>query len=482
MLLFGFTVPLFLLLGLGAVFVTFLVATTALMFRRVVPTNEVHIVQSAKKTMSYGKDLGHGNTYYEWPSWLPYFGITKVVMPVSVFDVTLTGYEAFDVGRLPFVIDIVAFFRITDSNVAAQSVSSFNELHDQLKAILQGAARSLLASHGIEEIMQGRSQFGDAFTKEVQGQLSQWGVSTVKNIELMDLRDHKDSRVIHNIMEKKKSHIEMESRTEVAKNLKLSEVAEITARQVVELQKQDAAQAVGLRAIEAKREVSLSEQEMAQALKDKEKITKEKEMEVLKVQELGKANITKGVSITQAEQAKETAIIAAEGSKQTTLINASAAKENMVLTAQGKLESVKMEATGIEAVGTAKATSEKLMQLAPVEAQITLAKEIGGNAEYQKYLITIEQVAAAKAVGVESAKALNAAEIKIISNTGDPVSGLNSIRDLFTSKGGIQLGALLEGLSSTDVGGKLVEKFTGGVEAKPTVAAAPNTATKGKVA
>jgi flotillin len=36
-----------------------------------VPTNEVHIVQSSKKTTSYGKDTGHGNTYYEWPTWLP---------------------------------------------------------------------------------------------------------------------------------------------------------------------------------------------------------------------------------------------------------------------------------------------------------------------------------------------------------------------------------------------------------------------------
>lgn len=480
MLLFGFTFPLPLLAGFGLVSLTALIVSLALFFRRVVPTNEVHIVQSAKKTTSYGKDTGNGNTYYEWPSWLPAFGINKVVMPVSVFDVTLSNYEAYDLGRLPFVVDVVAFFRIADSNIAAQRVSSFSELHAQLTFILKGAIRTVLASSEIETIMQSRSTFGESFTKEVESQLAQWGVKTVKNVELMDIRDHDQSKVILNIMSKKKSHIEMESRQEVAKNLKSAEIAEINAKQEVELQKQTTAKMVGLRTIEAKREVSLSEQEMTQALKDREKVTKEKEMEVLRVQELGKANIAKGVSVTQAEQAKETAIIAAEGNKQTTLITASATKESMVLGAQGKLESVKMEATGIEAVGTAKATSEKLMQLAPVEAQITLAKEIGGNAEYQKYLITIEQVAAAKAVGVESAKALNAAEIKIISNTGDPVSGLNSIRDLFTSKGGIQLGALLEGLSSTDVGGKLVEKFTGGVEVKPAAPAAATT--KGKVA
>jgi flotillin len=31
--------------------------------RRVVNTNEVHIVQSSRETVSYGKDQGAGNTY-----------------------------------------------------------------------------------------------------------------------------------------------------------------------------------------------------------------------------------------------------------------------------------------------------------------------------------------------------------------------------------------------------------------------------------
>ena len=53
--------------------------------RRVVPTNQVHIVQRAKQTISYGKDTENGNTYYEFPSWIPILGITKVVLPVSVF-------------------------------------------------------------------------------------------------------------------------------------------------------------------------------------------------------------------------------------------------------------------------------------------------------------------------------------------------------------------------------------------------------------
>lgn len=420
-----------LVLGLG-----FLVATT---LRRVVNTNEVHIVQSSKKTTSYGKDTGNGNTYYEWPASLPFLGVTKIVLPVSVFDLDLAGYEAYDKGRLPFVVDVKAFFRINQSDKAAQSVASFEELHNQLKAIVQGAVRTILASNEIEEIMQGRSKFGDEFTKEVNGQLANWGVETVKNIELMDIRDHKDSQVIQNIMSKKKSHIEMESRTEVAKNSRIAQIAEIEARKEVDLQGQIAKQSVGLRTIEQEQQVALSKQTMTQAVKEQEKLTKEKEMSVLKVEHVRSAEIKKDVALVAAEQGKQTQVLAAEG----------------------QLESKRREAEAINLEGTARANAERAMLLAPVEAQTTLAKEIGQNESYQKYLVTIRQVEADQAVGIEQAKALQAAEIKVISNTGSPTSGLKGVMDLFSSKGGTEVGAMLEGLANTDKGQELMTKFLG---------------------
>src|SRR6218665_1328526 len=85
------------LIGIG-----FLVAMS---LRRVVPTNEVHIVQSAKETTSYGKGTGHGNSYFEWPTSIPFLGVSKTIMPTSNFDVDLKAYEAYDDGRLPFIVD-----------------------------------------------------------------------------------------------------------------------------------------------------------------------------------------------------------------------------------------------------------------------------------------------------------------------------------------------------------------------------------------
>jgi flotillin len=428
--------------------IAFLVAVT---LRRVVPTNEVHIVQSAKSTTSYGKGTGHGNSYFEWPTSIPFLGVSRTIMPTSNFDVDLKAYEAYDEGRLPFVVDVKAFFRIADSNEAAQKVANFDELINQLTAIVQGAVRTILASNSIEEIMQGRSKFGEQFTHEVREQLKNWGVETVKNIELMDIRDAKDSKVIHDIMSKKQSQIESESRVAVAENRRNAELAEISAKQETDLKEQSAREAVGLRTNEQEKAVELAKQEKIQALKEQEKTTKEKEMAVIKISELRKAEIAKEVAVVKSEQDKQVAVIAAEAERSRTEIESA-----------GQLRATQNAAEGVAVTGRAKAEAEQAILAAPVNAQILLAKEIGGNESYQKYLITIEQVKANAQVGMEQAKALQAADVKIISNSGKSTDGLKSVMDVFSSQGGVEIGAMLEGLAATEKGQELIGKFLGG--------------------
>ena len=429
------------LVGLGLV-------AWIILLRRVVSTNEVHIIQSSTKTVSFGKDQEAGNTYYEWPSWIPRIGIQVIKLPVSVFSLRLKDYEAYDSGRLPFVLDLEAFFRIENSNIAAQRVSHFQELNGQLTSILQGAARTILASKNIEEIMQGRSEFGIAFTGEVNEQLKAWGVTTVKNIELMDIRDSRGSQVIQNIMEKKKSEIERESRVVVAENKRAAENAEIDADREVEVNRQLAQQQVGIRTAEKEKEVGIANEKAKQEITEQQKVTTEKAMEVARVEQVKAAEITKDVNIVRAEEQKQTEIVKAEGEKQRT-----------VLLAEGQLESERRNAEAILVKGQSVAEAEKLLQLAPVEAQIVLAKEIGENQSYQQYLITIRQVEASQAVGVEQAKALEKADIKVIANNGSVSSGLSSVGDLLSSGGGINVGAMLEGLAQTPAGKAVLDKI-----------------------
>jgi flotillin len=76
-------------------------------------------------------------------------------------------------------------------------------------------------------------------------------------------------------------------------------------------------------------------------------------------------------------------------------------------------------------------------------------------------LITVEQIKANQVVGVEQAKALEKADIKIIANSGDASSGIAKLGDVLTAKGGTSIGAMLEGLVQTETGKAVVDKFTG---------------------
>lgn len=429
-----------LLVGLGVLgFLAFVAVLVPMMWRRIVPTNEVHILQTNKETISYGKDSGNGNTYYEVPSWIPKLGVSRIKLDVSIFDINLTKYEAFDKGRLPFLVNVTSFFRITDSNQAAKSVSSEEDFKKQLKSIVEGSVRSVLAAYDIETIMADRSVFGEHFTKEVSEQLKNWGISAVKNIELMNIEDAPGSNVIANIMEKKKSQIDMESRTTVAGNKQKAQEAEIEATRKVQVKQQEANQEVGLKTIASKQSVALSQQEMDQKVKEKEKETKEKEMNVLQVEYVRTAEINKAATIVKSEQEKATAILQAE-----------AKFEVQKRQAEGELVLKLKESEGITAEGTARAEAEKAMQLAPVSAQITLAKEIGGNEAYQTYLLSVRKIEATQAVGIEQAKALGAADIKIINSNGGGGAGL-----------GTQFGAMLEGLANTETGKAVINTLTG---------------------
>src|SRR3990167_7879053 len=236
--MFGFSIVLISILLIVGIIATMLFFWIVAL-RRVVPVNEVHIVQTRKNTVS------------------------------------------FDKGRVPFLVHVMAFFRINDSNTAAQRVASFDELKQQLTAIVQGSVRTVLAGHEIDQIMLDRSRFGEAFTKEVQPQLASWGVEAIKNIELMDIRDSKDSDVIHNIMAKRTSGIERESRLVVADNTRQAEMAEIAAKREVDMSKQLALEQVGLRTAEKDKNVGVANEMAAQEVKVQQRETAAREMDVV---------------------------------------------------------------------------------------------------------------------------------------------------------------------------------------------------------
>lgn len=425
------------------IYVLLKVIYSVLKMRIVVPTNEVHITQSKRGTKSYGRNLAAGNVYYRFPSWIPIVGINFIMLPTSIFDVELRAYDAYDQGRLPFTVDVKAFFKIDNAEDAAQRVENFEELANQLRDILKGSVRSILARFEIEIILSDRSRFGDEFTKEVSEQLAAWGVNTVKNIEFMDIRDADGSHVIDNIMSKTKSLIEMESRQKVAANLKNAEIAEISATREATIKQQEADREIGEKNAEKERLIGIATEQAQQEIKEAAKLTAEKEMAIQKVNEERQAEIEKSVMMIGAEANVR---VAEKG------------KDEMKFRAEADLIKEQKRANGIKIIGEAEAETSKLKELAPVQAQIELAKEIGENQGYQNYLINLERVQADKEIGIEKAKALAKSDLKIIVTSSSITTGMSSLMDIFGADGGSKLGSIFEGFKNTPIGENILNK------------------------
>lgn len=414
--------------------------------RRVVPTNEVHIVRRGSKTMVYGtpergnaeqNTLFSGNSYYEFPSSIPVLGVSVTKMPLSIFGIDIKDFDAFDKDRVPFVVDIQSFFRISNYEVAASRISDIEALKGQLLSIVQGAVRSILAKDLLNSIMEERSKYGQEFTDEVKEELKSWGVETVKNIELMDMRDAAREEVISNIMKMKKSEIEKTSRVTVAKNNQEAREAEIAAQKEIDLKDQDAQKEVGLRKAEVSKEVGIANEKSSQEVKEQAKVTKEKEMEVKKVE-----------TVKQAEMDKEAKVITAE-----------ALKREKELNAEADLIQTTKQSEGIKLKGDAEAEAEKKMQMASVEAQLKLANEIGENEGYQKYLVEIRQVEANEKVGLAQAENIKGADIKIIAGAGDVTGGISNAMGALSPKGGFNIAGAMEAFAATDAGKELLSKL-----------------------
>lgn len=436
------TVIIFVLIAAVLIGLAFLIREI-LKLRRIVPPSEIHVVRQGDNTFLYGAvsnrigsgNIINGNTYYDWPSWLPVIGVNVKIMPLAVFDIKLDDYRCNDNGKLPLSVDVQAFFRISDYQLAAASIRSSEDLKKQLRGVLEGTARHLFGKNDIETIMISYSGYGKGFTELIDNELSGWGIRTAKSIEIMDVHDAPGETVIKNIMQRKKSEVEKASRMAVAKNNEEAKKAEIDAMKAIELAEQEKLEIIGRRTAEATAAVNVEKEKAAQKTHDAAKVTKEKLMAVSEVEATRKAEIEKRAKTIAAE----------------------AERDKMSIESAGELAAKKNEAMGIKVKGQAEADAEKSYQMASVEAQTALAKEIGSNDGYQRYLVQTHQINAAKSVGLKQAENLGNADIRIIAGAGDISTGVGKAAGVFSPNGGFGMAGMLEAMGATDEGKALLE-------------------------
>ena len=262
------------------------------------------------------------------------------------------------------------------------------------------------------------------------------------------------------IKDTKSSAIERDSRVEIAENLKLAEIKEIETKKEADMIRENALREVGEKEADRKRLVGVANEKASQDIASEAKTTKEKDMEVIKVETIKQAEITKEQTLITAAMEKEKMSIDAEALKIEQERKAEADLITATNLAEGKLVEMTKNAEGITAEGKANAEATASMERAKVEGQIALVDKIKENVDYMSYLQNIEAIKANESIGTSQAEAMKSAEIKIVANTGANLSeGMNNVTDLFTAKGGAAITGLLENLKNTDSGAALVDRI-----------------------
>lgn len=383
-------------------------------FRTVVPTNEMHIIQRSSSTTTYWKWQEWGNTYFNWPSWFPIVGIKRIILPATIFDITIDNYEAFDNGRVPFKVNVKWFFRIDDFNLAAERIESMTELKDQLTAIVSSAIRVILANKEINNILAERSELGKEFMDAIVEDLKDFWVTCTKNIELMDITDSDNSQIIYNIQKKKESEIEKDARVSIAENEKVAKEKEIEAERRIEIAKAQKDQEVWKKQVESMKEVSMEQEKANQEINEQKKLTIEKEMEVLKTEEIQKATIEKEKAKIEKEKEKEVKKLEAEAEAEAIKALAQGRKEAAKNDADSITERWKAEAQAKQAILEAEAEWEKRKKEATIADQIALLEKINQSEEYSKYLQAIKAIEMFGLAEQKKAEALQKADIKFL--------------------------------------------------------------------
>lgn len=396
-------------IGLGAVAFVLLLAliitVIAIKYRVVVPTNMVHIVNSSSGRRVYGKDSVSGNTYYAFPDWLPKIGVNVTRFPTSNFGVELKGYDAYDEKRLPFQVDVQAFFSMEDADVVSQRVANFEELKSYLQKIVSGAVRKVTASLPLEQILAARSELASKFAEEVVEQLKDWGVKPVNSIEFMNIQDSPNSKVIHDIQKKEESRIDRDSRVTQAENAQIAQAKEIESQRKIAIDKEQAEQQIGLRKAEKAQAVGIAQEQASQAVKEQSKITTEKEMEVERVSQTRRAEIERDVALTTADQRSQEMAIAAEAKKKSDVINAQAEQQTRIIAAETQKKSAELAAEAKKKAQELDAEADKNTVIMKAEADKAKAER---DAEAEKVRIELIAEAEQKALNLSSTAKLEA--------------------------------------------------------------------------
>jgi len=349
--------------------------------------------------------------YFKVPSWFFLFGLGMTVhrVPLRMITVDVPNFMAFDIDRARFLCNIIAYVAATNPVKAAQRFGGdVPELERQVGMIVTATTRDACTKKTIREIINNRQDIIETVTPWLREAIDNWGID-LKDIELVDFKDPTKAeygeemppRVIKDISSIIEEQINSEARQKNAEQ-----------RKIARLKEAEADEEARKREIRRDEEVAKREQEKDKAVAEYQKVAVSEQYEVVRVEE-----------VKMAEIMKQKALVVATQDREVEEVN----KERKRLDGEGDriylTEKAKGEAAPIREKG-----------LADAEAKMKLQDALNRfGAEAIRALVAEKLVEMQRQIGLETAKALTAADLKVFAG-GD------------SARAGFDLGQLIESL------------------------------------
>ncbi len=390
--------------------ITVIAVICAFAWYRIVSPTEAHLVVTPTKKMIVSSDdsiaTDKKKTYFKIPAGIPFIGRQVRVMDLTIKEIVLTQ-ESYEKNQARFNVKSSTKFRISDVKRAAETWDSEEKLKPQLEEVIVSSTNAIASNYDVVEMRSKKEEMSSAIEKAMEADLKEWGLE-LTNFQLIDFKDTEDSTIISDISKRREVEIESRTREENAEKIKQARIKEAEAEEKYKT-----------REIAKDQVVAEREENKKQMIAEQEKLAEEKRFEVVRVREVEQANIDKEKAIVKANEDKETESIK---------------KETKRLQGEGdrlkQEEIAKGEAAPIREKGLAEAEAKEKLQAAlnkfTPEAIIALTAEL---------LVEKDKV-----VGIETAKALTAADVKVFAG-GDG-----------EAKNGFDLGKMISAMSTSDPG------------------------------
>jgi len=410
-------------IGIGIVVVlAVMVGVAALALFRIVPPSEAHLVVSLSKKMVCSSDPGIQKNAKAW-----YFAI-PIIRTIRQIDLTtkeiIDQQETYEKGQARYKVRTSLKYRVQDVEIAAETFHTDEALREQLKEVLRAGVRAITVKYDVKQARAEKKTIDKEIKEEIEDDLAKWGIKLI-NFQLVDFQDTDDSNIISDISRVREKEIEALRREQNAEKNKVARMKEAEADEKSQEREIARDQLVGER-----------QQTMKQKIAEQEKLAREKEYDVKQVEIVKAQEIDKKRAEVEAEQQRRVAVIKANQMKEAEIIY----KEQKELEGQGDRARLEEQAKGNAAKmkedGLAEAEALKAKGLAEAEAKNALQKALNQfKDEAIRALVAEKIVDMQKVVGIEGAKALSAADIKMLVSGGDG------------SKEAFEVGKLLESLS-----------------------------------